>query len=439
MSYQLSDDQKTTDLSNHDNIRSNHSEYGYRYTFSPNPASGGDGDDKRNGFFKGLLTVALCVCLSFGAGYGGALLYNELNEVPGQKEDDVYDAPIAGGQNNDHPEEVLDKSESSGSAFGSAGESVFSVSQVVSKVEDSVVIIDVTVRSTSIFGGISSSTGSGSGVIISETGYILTCHHVVENAETIVVTLNSGSRYEAVLVGSDAASDLAVLQIAPREQLTHVQQGCSADLVAGEWVVAIGNPLGMLGGTVTTGIISATERNIATSDGSNMTLLQTNAAINSGNSGGGLFNLRGELIGIVNAKYAAEGVEGLAFAIPVDSAFVVEQDLIQYGYVRGVVDDGLVTLDVTADNLKYYYYNYKIDKVGVYVVSSEYCEGLANKDLILSVNGVAVGTTAELNAEISKYKVGDVITVVASREGAAFTVSLTLKEYVPDSIKNNSN
>jgi serine protease Do len=170
-----------------------------------------------------------------------------------------------------------------------------------------------------------------------------------------------------------------------------------------------------------------------------MTLLQNNAAINSGNSGGGLFNLRGELIGIVNAKYAAEGVEGLAFAIPVDSAFVVEQDLIQYGYVRGVVDDGLVTLDVTADNLKYYYYNYKIDKVGVYVVSSKYCEGLANKDLILSVNGVAVGTTAELNAEISKYKVGDVITVVASREGEAFTVSLTLKEYVPDSIKNNSN
>jgi len=204
-------------------------------------------------------------------------------------------------------------------------------------------------------------------------------------------------------------------------------------------VVAIGNPLGTLGGTVTDGIISATERTVSMNDGTQMTLLQTNAAINSGNSGGGLFNLDGKLIGIVNAKYAAQGVEGLAFAIPVDSAFVVERDLIRYGYVRGVVDDGLTTLDITEANLRYYYYNFKIDTVGVYVVASEYCADLANKDRIVSVNGTAVTTTAELNGIISQHQVGDVLTVVAvsSETGEEITATLTLQEYVPDSVKNN--
>lgn len=436
MHYQNSDDQRPSyGDEHHDNISSFQTAPSYRYVFSQDNGKKTE-KERKNGAFWTVFTVILCVCLSFGAGYGGALLQNQVAKE--QNKNPVYAAPDSGLLNTDDPDSVLDKTDSNPSVLGSAGETVFSVSQVVSKVEDSVVVIDVTVKSTSIFGGTSESTGSGSGVIISENGYILTCHHVVENAESIIVTLNSGSRYEAAMVGSDAASDLAVLQIDPQEDLTYARQGCSADLVAGEWVVAIGNPLGILGGTVTTGIISATERVITTSDGTRMTLLQTNAAINSGNSGGGLFNLKGELVGIVNAKYAAEGVEGLAFAIPVDSAFVVEQDLIRYGYVRGVVDDGLTTLDVTVDNLRYYYYNFAIDTVGVYVVSSEHCEELKNKDRIVSVNGTTVNTTAEINDVISQYKVGDVLTVVASREGTEFTVSLTLQEYVPDNVKSNA-
>ncbi|MBQ9131072.1 MAG: PDZ domain-containing protein, partial [Clostridia bacterium] len=108
-----------------------------------------------------------------------------------------------------------------------------------------------------------------------------------------------------------------------------------------------------------------------------------------------------------------------------------------YGYVRGVVDDGLSTLDITEANLRYYYYNFKIDKVGVYVVSSEYCDALANKDRIVSINGVKVYTTSDINDVISQYKVGDTLTVVASRDGEEFTASLTLQEYVPDSVKDN--
>jgi serine protease Do len=165
-----------------------------------------------------------------------------------------------------------------------------------------------------------------------------------------------------------------------------------------------------------------------------MTLLQTNAAINSGNSGGGLFNLDGKLVGIVNAKYAAEGVEGLAFAIPIDSAYTVELDLIEYGYVRGIVDHGLVTLDVTESTLNSYYYRYKISKIGVYVVSSKYESAIQNKDRIVSVNGTEITTTQELEGLMESLAVGDTVRLVLERNNEQFTIDLVLREYVPDGI-----
>lgn len=266
---------------------------------------------------------------------------------------------------------------------------------------------------------------------------------MVANANSITVKLNSGSKYDAAIVGCDENSDLAVIRIEPNEgeKLVSVKQGCSGDLVVGEWVVAIGNPLGTLGGTVTNGIISATERTITTSDGTTMTLLQTNAAINSGNSGGGLFNLQGELIGVVNAKYAASGVEGLAFAIPIDSAYEVEEDLIQYGYVRGIVDSGLETLDITESNYRYYYAQYGIKTLGVYVISSEYCTDLQNADRILSVDGKEVKTTEELEKIIEEHKVGDKLSIryYSQEDKTEKTTELTLREYVPDRVKNKLN
>jgi serine protease Do len=380
----------------------------------------------------------LSVTLSFVAGFGGACLANHF-EMESSEADKINESPKKEDLYHSEPENVIDKSDSVSSPFGSAGEDVFTVSQVVQKVQDAVVVIDATVvTGTSFWGEEQISVSSGSGVIISEDGYILTCHHVVNNAKSVTVTLNSGSKYEASLVGSDQASDLAVIRIKPKtdEPLVFAEQGCSADLIVGERVVAIGNPLGTLGGTVTDGIVSATERNIVTNDGTKMTLLQTNAAINSGNSGGGLFNLDGKLIGVVNAKYASAGVEGLAFAIPIDSAYTVELDLIEYGYVRGIVDHGLTTLDVTQANLNSYNYRYGIDTVGVYVVSSENSDLLKNKDRIVSVNNQKVTTTAEMNQIIDQCKVGDTVSIVISRNGEESTVSLRLEEYVPDSIKN---
>lgn len=406
----------------------------YEYVFSQGvpPEEPKKNGKKRRRFFVGCVAVLMCALLSFSCGMFGALYAHVA--LSKDESSSYYSAPKK-DQLYSKAEEHLNKAESVGSPYGSAGENVFSYSQVAREVADSVVVIDAQISSGS-FGYLHESAGSG--VIISESGYILTCNHVVENAKKITVTLNSGNVYEAALVGSDRSGDLAVLLIEPRETLTAAKQGCSADLVLGEQVIAVGNPLGVLGGTVTNGIISATERTVSMSDGTQMKLLQTNAAINSGNSGGGLFNLAGQLVGIVNAKYAAEGVEGLAFAIPIDSAYAVECDLIEHGYVRGVADCGLELLDITRANLSGYRWC-GIDTVGVYVVSSEYTDELKNKDRIVSVDATAVSTADEVQAIVSQHKVGDSLTFVVSRDGKEVSVTVTLREYVPDSVKNNAN
>ena len=377
--------------------------------------------------------VLLCILLSFAAGFAGSMgaLCLAGQHFSAMNEETTTENVLC-----EDPKDKVSRPESNPSIYGSAGEDVFSISGVVNKVQDAVVVIDVTITSTSAFGKPITTTGSGSGVIISSEGYILTCHHVVDGATSVKVTLRNGNSCNAVIVGSDEASDLAVLKISTDEELTYVNQGHSADLVAGEQVVAIGNPLGMLGGSVTVGYISATERNFVTEDGTTMTLIQTDAAINSGNSGGGLFNLAGELIGIVNSKYSASGVEGLAFAIPIDSAYPVQLDLMEYGYVRGVIDHGLTLLDITKENLAQYHYYYGIDTVGVYVVESKYVPELQNSDRIVLVNGVEVQTMADIKALLSNCQVGDTVTIVADRKGETIECTLTLQEYVPDRVKD---
>ena len=375
-------------------------------------------------------SVILCLTLSLAAGFCGSLGAMHLAKqciLENTTTENVFCKD---------PESVLSRPESDPSIYGSAGEDAFAISGVANKVQDAVVVIDVTITGTSILGKPITSTGAGSGVIISADGYILTCNHVVEGASSVKVTLRNNNSYEAVLVGSDEASDLAVLKISADETLTYVEQGHSADLVAGEQVVAIGNPLGLLGGTVTVGYISATERVIEVAEGVEMTLIQTDAAINSGNSGGGLFNLAGELIGIVNSKYSASGVEGLAFAIPIDSAYPVQLDLMQYGYVRGVIDHGLTLLDITQSNLPQYHYYYGINEIGVYVVESKYATVLQNKDRIVSVNGIEVETVADIRKILSDCKVGDTIKIVADRKGETIACDIVLQEYVPDRIKD---
>lgn len=377
----------------------------------------------RGSVSRSILLVLLCVILSGFAGFGGAWAYQNLlvgGRSTSRDPSAVWkDADLSRADLAELPDRERDSSSDKGAVVA-----------VVRAVQDAVVVIKAKV--TTQYGVVGTSTGSG--VLISESGLILTCHHVIDGATAVSVTLNSGAVYDATLVGSDERSDVAVIRISPKadESFPYAVQGYSDDLEIGEQVIAIGNPLGTLGNSVTSGIISAKDRVITTSDGVRRTVLQTDTAINLGNSGGGLFNMRGQLIGVVNAKHSATGVEGLSFAIPIDIAYQVETDLIAYGYVRGIVDSGLETLDVTSDELYRYRYLYGIEEVGVYVVGSAYCPDLKNKDRIVSVNGVAVNTTAEWQAVLESAKVGDTVTVRAVRNGNEFTVSWELREYVPE-------
>jgi serine protease Do len=278
------------------------------------------------------------------------------------------------------------------------------------------------------------SSGAGSGVIIEKSGIIVTNYHVIEGAKTVTVRLTDGSEYSASLVGYDKAGDLAVIKInAGDKSLTVASLGCSADLEVGEDVVALGNPLGSLGGTLTTGIISAKDRTIKV-DGNEMVLLQTNAAINPGNSGGGLFNMAGQLIGIVNAKISEEGIEGLGFAIPIDIAHPIISDLIKYGYVRGVVDSGLTIMEVTNQNLYYAYQKYGITSTGVIIIESRNTSELQLGDIIVSVNGSAISSASDIELILKQFSVGDTITLTVKRNNENKEVKLTLTEKVPDQV-----
>lgn len=315
----------------------------------------------------------------------------------------------------------------------SAGQPYNSVTEVYHAVADSVVEISTEIVQTSLWGQYVSS-GAGSGVIIEKSGLIVTNYHVIEGAKTVTVRLTDGDEYNASLIGFDKAADIAVIKIdAGEKALVVASLGCSADLEVGEDIVALGNPLGSLGGTLTTGIISAKDRTIRV-DGEDMVLLQTNAAINPGNSGGGLFNMAGQLVGIVNAKISQEGIEGLGFAIPIDVAHVVIQDLVTYGYVRGVVDSGLTVIEVTNQNLYQAYYKYGIETTGVFIMESKNTDELKFGDKITEIGGVKVASADEMNVVLKRYKVGDSVTVTVERGGNSISIELTLTEKVPDSV-----
>ena len=320
-----------------------------------------------------------------------------------------------------------------GSENGSAGANKMSLIAATAAVKDSVVEITTTIVSNR---GGTMTAGAGSGVIIHKDGIIVTNNHVIEGCDKIYVRLTDGDTYEAALRGVDEDGDIAILKITPQasKPLTVAKLGSSKSLALGEEVIAIGNPLGELGGTVTNGIISATEREI-NADGTKMKLLQTNAAINSGNSGGGLFNLAGELIGVVNAKYAAAGVEGLGFAIPIDTAYEKSiKDILQVGYVRGLPALGVKLVEKTGTKGSFPFVS-TIYGASVYdpPANSQFKDG----DYIYSIEenvvyGISTSALDAIKPLVRAHKVGDVISVVVLRDDEKITLSVTLSEYVPE-------
>lgn len=270
------------------------------------------------------------------------------------------------------------------------------------------------------------SQGAGSGVILSADGYIVTNYHVIEGASKITVRLKNGKSYDGAVVGSDKKTDIAVIKI-NAEKLQPAVLGDSSKLTVGELAVAVGNPLGELGGTVTDGIISALDRTI-TIEGKSMTLLQTNAAINPGNSGGGLFNSKGQLIGIVNSKSSGSGIEGLGFAIPINSVKDIISQIISQGYVEGRIDLGMELVEILNNQTAL---SYGVWEQGLYietVVSGSKAQqaGLRNGDRILSIEGTDVLSSADFQKVLENYKVGDTVQLVISRGGRRYTCSLEL-------------
>lgn len=265
--------------------------------------------------------------------------------------------------------------------------------------------------------------GAGSAVVITSDGYIVTNNHVIEDATSIKVRLTSGESYDATLIGKDSQTDLAVIKI-NASNLTPAVFGNSSELKVGDLAVVIGNPLGELGGTVTDGIVGALDREI-TIDGETMTLLQTNAAINPGNSGGGMFNVKAELVGIVNAKTSGSGIEGLGFVIPIDTAKAIISNLIENGYVSGRPWLGVELLDITDVATAMYY---RVSQLGVYVAQSGNNGDLMVGDLILKLNEQEVSSSADIKSILSNYAIGDQITVQVYRDGSLQNILVTIQE-----------
>lgn len=302
-----------------------------------------------------------------------------------------------------------------------------STQEIIGKNIDAVVEINTESVQTTIFGQQAIAAGAGSGVIMTEDGYIATNNHVIEGVKKITVILHNGKSYPAQLVGRDADNDIAVIKV-NESGLTPATVGDSSQLTVGDQSVVIGNPLGRLGGTATEGIISALERRLTLDSGVTLDLLQTDAAINQGNSGGGLFNSHGDLVGIVVAKSAGTGIEGLAYAIPINSVASIIDDLIEKGVAPGKPSIGISISDLSEDEADYY----NLDGAGTYVmdVTSEEASkaGLKLGDKIVSIDGKTFSSSSDFIARVRKHKVGDKVKLVISREGKQKEIKTTLIE-----------
>ncbi|MBO5287103.1 MAG: trypsin-like peptidase domain-containing protein [Clostridia bacterium] len=407
----------------------------YNDNFSQIP-TGGDNDpvkiyidkEEPRGFSRRKVAIICVLCMFFSCMFGllGGYLVSSLNSTG----DSGSAPPPAYVQTN-----TIYKS----SDTGTVNFDEYSRADVIEKIKDCVVEIQTQYVVKSYYQYVTG--GAGSGVIVGQYDlddkkagyYVITNAHVVEGANaneyasTINVILTDGTEYDAMVKGYNPTSDIAILMIAEaeRELACATFANESYKLRVGDQVMAIGNPLGELGGTVTNGYISALDREIEI-DGNKMNLLQTDAAINPGNSGGGLFNMKGELVGIVNAKSSGTGIEGLGFAIPVDDALKIFNDYINKGYVTG-------RPTIYANYILYG--KYVTIKDVIDVGENDNSEILSSGDRILAVvtggaNGyVSISSVAALDAIIRNSTVGDTINLYIYRSGKYLTVGVTIYEY----------
>ncbi len=357
-----------------------------------------------------------------------------------------YVGAWAAGQTNGKV--VIQKVTGGQTADGSTDGEAMAATDVAAAISPTVVSITTEqIQYNQFWYGAQVSSGAGSGVIISEDGYILTCSHVVSDADSVMVTDYEGNEYTAQLVGSYEAGDIAVIKI-DADGLQAATLGDSDAVKLAETVYAVGNPGGTLGGSITDGIISATERSITVSLDSSQSygfasmnntisldVMQTSTAVSPGNSGGGLFNSRGELIGIVNAKSSGESQEGIGFAIPINTAQEIAESLINNGYYTGELrteSENDAVMNITVSEVGSQVAQLSGVEAGLYV--QEVQEGGASdgllevNDRIISVDEKVIKTTKELSNVLAKCEPGETVSVSVERSGRMITVDITLAQ-----------
>lgn len=384
--------------------------------------------------FKKYVAVALITSLVTGGVVGGALFTSFTDKLNEQT------TKIQNILSSTTGSSTTAQASSGSSVVMTSSQSGYSVVDIAKKMEPSIVGIKMTVGSSmsSYFtNGNDSSDSEGSGIIISKDGYIMTNYHVVQYADpksgessntVLEVFLPDKRQVKAKFIGGDEESDLAVIKV-DVTGLPAAELGTSSNLQVGESVVAIGNPLGMqFADSVTTGVVSALNRQVDTGTGTTMNYIQTDAAINPGNSGGALVNSQGQVIGINSAKISETGVEGLGFAIPIDDAKPIVNQLMLYGYVKGRPLIGISGTEVS--DVASQYYNIP---VGIYVQSVAQGggadkAGIKQGDVITSLAGKNVQTLSDLSTIMKSYKAGDTVSITVVRNGSKLNLKLTFGE-----------
>lgn len=377
--------------------------------------------EKKKRFWpKAIALCLVCALLGGAGGFAGSYFHSNYNK--GKAENDSNTTTI---YESDREPTVVSVSQTN------TGKEL-SLEEVYASWVNSTVGISTEIVTTNWFGQRVSSAAAGSGFVISEDGYIVTNYHVIDGASTIKVTFYDGTVYDATLIGGEADNDVAVLKI-EATGLTPVIIGDSDNLHVGQTVTAIGNPLGELTFSQSSGIVSAKDRMITLSDGTRINMLQTDCTINSGNSGGPLFNLYGEVIGITSAKYSNNGssseatIEGIGFAIPMNDVFDIIQDLIEHGYVTGKPNVGILLDDVDSVAQRY---GIPAGSEVLAILEGSCAEqgGLQVGDIITAVGETTVSNTAQLQAAVASHRAGDTVTFAVYRDGDTLELPVTLDE-----------
>ena len=403
--------------------------------------------NKKNNGIGGRM-IALLVAVALVASIGGSALTSIINSIS-RKNEEANNAKAAETMSSQTVEPAQDEtSDDAQSAYtieksqlptslssNDTGKSLTPKQVYAMNVNACVGI--ATQITTNVWGQVASASASGSGFVLTSDGYVVTNNHVVADATSVTVKLYNGDEYDATIVGTDEMNDVALLKI-DATGLQAVTIGDSDQIEVGEEVIAIGNPLGELTFTMTAGYVSALDREINT-DGKPINMLQTDVAINSGNSGGPLFDMNGNVIGITSAKYSGStssgaSIEGISFAIPINDALRVVYDLQQYGHVTGRAYLGVTVRDL--DSSTGATYGLPTGPMIQSVEAGGCAEkaGLQQGDIIIGFNGAEISSYTDLVAALNKCKAGDTASIRVYRAGAEIDAAITLDERPTDDV-----